>query len=116
MISVEDFASLSDTQKINVRMVQNLTSLNTAINNLQDDFRELQMMQQEHDKILIKGNGVPSLQERLRNVEGFIHAQKQVIRIIGGAILLQVITFIAAAAIAFARIVPILEQISRDLP
>lgn len=104
-ITPEVEATLSNSQKINVKIIQNLTSLNTAINNLQADVRI-------HDKVLITGNGEPSLQERVRKLETFVESFQFWQRTVAVALVLQTITFGAAAVIYFIKLTPILEKLS----
>jgi hypothetical protein len=54
-------ANLTDSQRLNL----NVISLNTRVN-------DQQIKIDEHDKLLVRGNGHPSLQERVRDIEGFI--------------------------------------------
>lgn len=101
----EVLANLTDTQKINIKIIQNLTSLNTAMNDLRHDV-------QVHDKMLITGNGTPSLQERLRALENYIDFLKYWGRLIGGAIVVQTVAFFVAIIVAVVRFLPLLERIS----
>jgi len=58
-LTEEVIAKLTDSQKINIQILQNLTSLNTRVNDLSHTL-------EHHEKILVTGNETPSLQERLR--------------------------------------------------
>jgi len=62
--------SMTDSQKINVEIITNLTSLNTVVN-------DIQHQQSEHHKLLVEGNGHPSIQERIRNLEDFVDHYKE---------------------------------------
>lgn len=101
--------SLTDSQKINLKIIQNLTSINTALNNLQNDQHKMQLEIEAHDKILVTGNGEPSLQERIRNLESFVNSQKYWLRLVAGALVLQTVTFGVTAAVYFFRFLPLLD-------
>lgn len=100
-------ANLTDTQKVNVQIIRNLTSINTSLNDIRHDV-------DVHNKILITGNGNPSLQERLRNVESFIDNIRYWGRLIGGAIVLQTLTLLIGIIIATIRLLPILEKLAKQ--
>lgn len=103
---------LTDSQRMNLKVLQNIASVNTAVNNLQDDYRELKTEVEVLTKLLITGNGVPSLQERMRNLESYTSNQKYWLRVIGAALVVQTITFGASALVYFLRIAPVLESLS----
>lgn len=100
-------ANLTDSQKINIQILQNLTSLNTRMNRLGEDVAV-------HNKILVTGNGVPSLQERMRNLEEFADSVKYWERFVGGAIILQTMAFMAGLTIAVVKFLPLLEQLAKN--
>lgn len=106
-LTPEMIASLTDSQKINLRIIQNLTSLNTAINDMKHDVSV-------HDKILVTGNGVPSLQERLRNLEKFVDGFQYWLRFVGGALVLQTLAFFVGIIIALVRFLPLLEKLANQ--
>lgn len=95
------FAELTDSQKLLV--------IGIAVNTLQTEVHK-------HEKILIEGNGEPSLQERVRNLETYINSTKYWIRFLAGAILLQTISFGAAAIIYFIRLYPLLDKLAASNP
>lgn len=101
-------ANLTDSQKINIQMLQNLTSLNTRMNDLTHDVTE-------HNKILVTGNGEPSLQERIRNLEEFTQSIKYWERFVGGAIILQAVAFMVALILALIKFLPLLEKLSAQV-
>lgn len=112
MADFNDLAkSLTDSQKINLKIIQNLTSINTAVNNVQNDLHETQEVLKTHDKLLVTGNGEPSLQERIRNLESWVASQKYWLRLVSGALILQTVTFAVTALIYFVRLLPMLERI-----
>jgi hypothetical protein len=105
-LTEEVIAKLTDSQKINIQILQNLTSLNTRINTLSEDVAA-------HQKILITGNGTPSLQERVRNVEEYTQSVKYWQRFVGGAIILQSMAFMFGIIVAIVRFLPLLETLSK---
>lgn len=106
-ITPEMISNLTDSQKINLRIIQNITSLNTAINDIKHDVSV-------HDKILVTGNGTPSLQERLRNLEKFVDSFQYWLRFVGGAIVLQTLAFFVGIVIALVRFLPLLEKLANQ--
>lgn len=62
----------------------------------QTEFEQVQKIVYELDKIVIRGNGTPSLQERMRNVEGYISENKESFkyysRLIASILLAQLFT------------------------
>ena len=106
-LTPEAVASLTDTQKVNIKIIQNLTSLNTALNDLRHDVGA-------HDKLLVTGNGSPSIQERLRNLESYTDTLKYWGKFIGGAIIIQTIAFFVAIIVALVRFLPLLERLANS--
>lgn len=104
-LSPEAIASLTDTQKINIRIIQNLTSINTALNDLRHDVGV-------HNKLLVTGNGEPSIQERLRNLESYTETLKYWGKFVGGAIIVQTVAFFVAIVVALVRFLPLLERLA----
>jgi hypothetical protein len=104
-LTPEAVASLTDTQKINIKIIQNLTSLNTSVNDLRHDVGV-------HDKLLVTGNGTPSIQERLRNLETYTDTLKYWGKFVGGAIVVQTVAFFVAIIVALVRFLPLLEQLA----
>lgn len=70
----------------------------------------------EHDKILVRGNGQPSLQERLRNIEAFIMEEKEnrkyYTRLIIGIFVTNIVGLFAATTIWIIKVVPVINQLS----
>jgi len=106
-LSPEAVANLTTTQKINVRIIQNITSLNTAVNDIRHDVGE-------HNKLLVTGNGSPSLQERLRNLESYMDTLRYWGRFVGGAIVVQTVAFFVAIVVALVRFLPLLEKLANQ--
>ena len=98
---------LTESQKLNL----NVISLNTRVN-------EQQTMLDEHDKLLVRGNGERSIKDRLRSVEEYIDATKESIkywgRFVGGALLLNFLGFTAGILLAVFRFLPLLEQLAKN--
>ena len=91
------FSDMSDSQKMLV--------LSIALTDVQNKVTA-------HDKLLITGNGVPAIPERIRSVEAYIEGTKYWSRFLVGAILLQTLSFATAAVIYFVKLYPILEKLS----
>jgi hypothetical protein len=104
-LSPETIASLTDTQKVNIKIIQNLTSLNTAMNDIRHDVGE-------HNKLLVTGNGTPSIQERLRHLESYTDTLKYWGKFVGGAIIIQTVAFFVAIIVAIVRFLPLLERLA----
>lgn len=100
-------ANLTDSQKINIQILQNLTTLNTRMNRLAEDVAK-------HNKLLITGNGEPSLQERMRNVEEFTESIKYWQRFVGGAIIIQTLAFMFGIVVAVTKFLPLLENLGNS--
>ena len=95
--------SLSDSQKINV----NIISLNTRMNDLQTDVSTL-------NKVVLLGNGELPLRETVRSHDEFIKGIKYWTRFIGGALVLQTITFGIATIIVIVKFLPVLEKLATN--
>lgn len=100
-------ANLTDSQKINIKIIQNLTSLNTSLNDTQHDVVIL-------NKLVVTGNGEPALMERVRNLEKFVDGFKFWQRTVAVALVLQTITFGVAAVIYFIKLTPILDALAKQ--
>lgn len=48
--------------------------MTTTVKQVAGELSELKDLYKEHDKILIRGNGVPSLQEEIRTIKKFIES------------------------------------------
>lgn len=96
--------SLTDSQKISL----NVITMNTAINDLQTDVREIQ-------SILIKGgSGELPLIEQVRNNSTFISSMKYWTRFVFGALILQTLAFGVGVIVALVRFLPVLERIASN--
>jgi hypothetical protein len=99
--------TLTESQKINFKIIQSLTSINTAINDIRHDV-------DVHNKLLVTGNGEVALMERVRNLEAFVGGMRYWLRLVAGALMAQTITFGVAAVIYFIKLTPILERIAQQ--
>lgn len=104
-ITPEFLAGLTDSQKVHINILQNINSINTAINDINHKVLA-------HETILVTGNGKPSLQERMRNVEEYITSLKFWGRAIGLALLAQTISFLVGIVIAIYKFLPVLERLA----
>lgn len=91
------FSDMSDSQKMLV--------ISIALQDVQNKVSA-------YEKLLITGNGLPALPERVRNIEKYIDGTRYWSRFIAGAILLQTLSFATAAIIYFVKLYPILEKLS----
>lgn len=107
-LSPEFLAGLTDSQKVHINLMQNYTSLNTVVNDLQHSVNM-------HDQILITGDAKdPSLMERMRNVEKYIDGLRYWGRIVGGALIIQTLAFFAGIVVAVVRFLPLLEKLASN--
>jgi len=95
--------SLTDSQKMSL----NIITMNTAINELQTDFREI-------NKIVVLGNGELPLREQVRNNTVFISNVKYWTRFIFGALILQTLTMGIGIVVALVRFLPVLEKLATN--
>lgn len=102
--------NLTDSQKLYTKMIENLVSVNTAVNDLQADVKTL-------NTVVIVGNGELPLREVVRNHEKFILDIKDTMkywgRLVGGALLLNFIGFMIGIVLAIYRFLPILEKLAQ---
>lgn len=97
--------SLTDSQKINL----NVITLNTALNDVQSDVREL-------NRVVLLGNGELPLRELVRNHDVFIIGIKEWTRFVFGALIVQTLAFIVGLIVAIVRFLPLLEQLANQKP
>lgn len=102
-ITPEFLAGLTDSQKVHINLLQNITSINTAINDINHKVLT-------HDVLLVTGS--PSLQERVRNVEDYINSLKFWGRAIGLTLMTQTIAFLAGIIVAVYKFLPVLERLA----
>jgi hypothetical protein len=105
-LTPEIAANLTDSQKINIKIIQSLNSINTALNDLRHDVKV-------HDALLVTGNGELPLPERMRNVEKFVDTFKFWQRTVAVALVAQTVTFGIAAVIYFIKLTPLLDALAK---
>ena len=70
------------------------------------------------DRIVVRGNGKPSLQEDVRTIKKFIEdeseSRKYWSRMVIGALLVNMISIGFAAFVWFVKVWPVLDQLSRE--
>lgn len=71
---------------------------------------------EKHHRILLEGNGELPLVERVRNLEAFVGTLKFWLRTVSVAIVLQTVTFGAAALVYFIKLYPVLQRIANQTP
>ena len=82
---------------------------------IQNAVLEQQGKRDRHHALIVEGiNGERPLMERVRNIEAFIDGIKFWQRTIAVAIVLQTLTFGAAALVYFVKLYPLLEKISNQ--
>jgi hypothetical protein len=100
-----EIPNLTDSQKLYKGMVENLITVNSGLNNAQEEIKVL-------NKVVLDGNGELPIRETVRNHEVFIKDLKYWIRLVGGAILLQTLAFAIGLVVALVRFLPVLERIA----
>ena len=111
-VPISDFRALDETNR-SLLVWQGLSDTWTKLMETIDHQKEIEADTRVHQKLLITGNGEPSLMERVRNLESFASAWKYWMRFIGGALIIQTITFGFAVAIAVIRFLPLLEALAK---
>jgi hypothetical protein len=96
-------ANLTDSQKINL----NIITLNTAVNDLQTDVKEL-------DKIITKGNGDLPLRETVRNHTAIINEWKHWIKFFIGLLITQALAVLGGIIFTFIKVMPLLERLANQ--
>lgn len=114
-MSITDFKSLDETGRALV-IWQGLTDTWNTLQDTKEKQEDLEVDVKKHDKLLITGNGEPSLLERVRNAEKFIANFEHYSKLVFGAIILQALAFIGGIAVAIVRFLPALERIANQTP
>jgi len=104
--------NLTDSQKVNIEILKNLTLLNVAINAIQTKQVEDTQILDTLDKILIRGNGELPLRESVRNHESFIKEIRYWIKFIFAAVITQSIGIVGATILLLVRLIPLVEKLS----
>ena len=70
-----------------------------------------------NNKVLIRGNGTPSLVEEVHSVVAFMNDQKESYkywsRLLLGGMIVNIMGFVVAALVWFIRILPVLQRIEQ---
>jgi len=106
--------NLTETQKVNIEILKNITSLNTALNDVQHDTTENRNEINELKKILVEGNGELPIREQVRNHAAFIGEIKYWVKLIVVLFITQFVAFTTASVIAYMKFLPALEAISKN--
>jgi hypothetical protein len=97
--------NLTDSQKLYMEIIKNFMSVNTAVNDMQNDVAKL-------NKVVLTGNGEIPLVEKVRDHTKFISNIEYWSRFLIGALLIQTITFFFGIIMALVRFLPILEKLA----
>jgi len=111
-LTPEVLASMTDSQKINIQMLQALTSTNTRLNDVSHNVTVLKDRVDHHDELLVTGNGELPILERVRNAEKFIDNVRYWVKIVIGLLLAQFVAFASASIIAYLKFLPVLERLA----
>jgi len=108
MTIAEPIHNLTDSQKILL--------LRVDMDALRNEQTEIKHKQDYHHKILVEGNGELSIKEKVRNLEAYDNNLKFWFRTIAVALVLQTITFGTTAVVYFAKLYPLLIELSNKKP
>lgn len=109
-----DLPNLTDTQKSFDAMRNNLITVNTTVNSLQEDVRDSSKRITKLEEVVITGTiGEIPLKEQVRNHDGYIKDLKYWARFIGGALIIQTIAFFFGVLVALVRFLPLLEALAQ---
>lgn len=110
---------LTDTQKSYDAMRNNLISVNTGLNTVQEGIKEQENRIAHLEVIVLNGDGNKQLShsERIRVLESYIDGVRDTIkywgRLIGGALILNFLGFMAGIIVAIIKFLPVLEKIAK---
>lgn len=111
-----DLPGLTETQKTFDAMRNNLISVNTSLNTLQEAAKEHEVRVKKLEEVVVVGNGELALRERVRTLESFVDDIKDVMkywgRLIGGALLLNFLGFSVGIIVALIKFLPVLEKLA----
>jgi len=111
-----DLPNLTETQKSFNSMQTNLLSLNTAINNLQEDEKERDKKVNKLNEVVLIGNGEVAIRETVRTHTAFINEIKYWMKFVIGVVIAQLLTFSIAAVIVYIKFLPVLEKLATNQP
>lgn len=114
-----DLPNLTDRTKVMTMLRDGLISHDTRLQNLRDDQNELRKDVEMLKEAALTGNpstGLLSHSERIRDLEKYAESIKDTIRywgrLIGGALLLNFLGFMAGIIIALIQFLPILTKLA----
>lgn len=120
MTTPADLPGLTETQKTFDAMRNNLITVNTAVNILQEISKEQDVRVRKLEEVVVTGNGELALRERVRTLENFVDDIKDVMRywgrLIGGALLLNFLGFTTGIIVALIKFLPVLERLAGAQP
>lgn len=100
-----EIPNLTDSQKLYQRLIENLISINTTLNLVQET-------QERDHKILVEGNGELPLVEQVRNNTEYINGIKHWSRYLIGALILQTMAFLFGVIVAIIQFLPVLQRLA----
>lgn len=100
-----EIPNLTESQKLYQRLIENLVSVNTGLNDVQNDVAKL-------NKIVIIGNGEIPLVEQVRGHNKFIEEVRYWTKLVIGLFIAQFVGFTIASLIAYLKFLPVLERIA----
>jgi hypothetical protein len=112
-IPLKDFKNMDESTKALILWQAYIDSW-TKINETISHQKEIEADTRVHNKLLITGNGEPSIMERLRNAESFIGGMRYWAKFLVGALIIQTITFFFGVIVALVRFLPILERLAQS--
>jgi len=108
---INEFKNLSDTDR-SLIVWQGLTDTWAKLIETIDHQKVIEADTKVHDRLLVTGNGEPSLLERMRVVEKFIGNFNYWAKFVGGALIIQTITFFFAIIVALVQFLPLLKKLA----
>ena len=113
--------NMTDRTRVMNMLRDGLIAHDTRLQSLRDDHNELKKDVELIKEATIVGNsatGLLSHAERIRNLEAYIEGTKDTIkywgRVIGGALLLNFIAFLAGIVVALIKFLPVLERLANQ--
>lgn len=112
-IPISDFRNLDETNR-SLLVWQGLMDTWNKLEETIEHQKNIEADTRVHDKLLLTGNGEPSLMERVRRLEEFENKFEYWAKLIGGALLLNFIAFFVGTMVAIIRFLPVLERIANQ--
>ena len=111
-IPITEFRNLDETNK-NLLIWTGLTDTWGKLMETIEHQKEIEADTRVHNKLLITGNGEPSIMERVRSLEKFEDTFQYWAKFIGGALLLNFLGFSIGIFVAIVRFFPVLEALAK---